>query len=159
MLPDDVQDLQLDRLIISDSLDSSDASAPSPTVHINDSHLDSYVYNNTAIDSESASPQENVTETPPKSSQEQESNTDDSTASTTSSIRWKLALGVEEAAVDNGVNIDSPAANKPTLESQIRLHDDTSAIAVKTPISSEVDNKPQLQVLSESAPIIATDFT
>lgn len=43
MLQDDVQDLQADRLVIRDSLVSPDASAPRPTVHFINPHLDPYV--------------------------------------------------------------------------------------------------------------------
>ncbi|KAK3820859.1 MAG: hypothetical protein JOS17DRAFT_793670 [Linnemannia elongata] len=76
-MPDNVQDLQLNRLIIKGSLRSSDTSAPRPTVHISDPQLDPLTPHHIAasdyaFDTVPTSLQRGDMEMPPESSQEKE---------------------------------------------------------------------------------------
>ncbi|KAK5829430.1 hypothetical protein F5H01DRAFT_316302 [Linnemannia elongata] len=102
----DVQDLRVDRLIIRDSLDSSDTSAPRSTVHIIDPHLNPLTHHqdatpDTNIDSEPASQQENVMEIPLELSQEQRNNTDNSITNVTSTTQQNKTSNIKDTAADN----------------------------------------------------------
>ncbi|KAF9324030.1 hypothetical protein BGZ91_003203, partial [Linnemannia elongata] len=107
---DNVQDLHVDRLIIRNRLDYSDASGPRPTVHVNDTYLDplmphQVVASGVAIDTEPTTLQENVMETKPDSSKEQKSNTVNDITDVTSTTKQDQASGLNYASEDNGASL------------------------------------------------------
>ncbi|KAG0062061.1 hypothetical protein BGZ90_003274, partial [Linnemannia elongata] len=152
MLQNDVQDLQVDCLNISDSLDSPGTSRSESTILI-EASLDP-MEQDTIVNAEGTSLQEKVMETPPESLHEQRNITD--ATSTTQS----LVLDLHDAALYTNSIIDAHSSNEPAQQAEELLHNDTPAVSeLKTPTSSNDDIELQSAVVQESRPIISTDFT
>ncbi|KAG0061991.1 hypothetical protein BGZ89_011002, partial [Linnemannia elongata] len=160
MEQEDVSVLQALRLV---SLDSPNTSSPGDIIHT-DTHLNPLTPHQDAapytdIDTEPALQRENAMETPLELSQEQRNNTDNSITNVTSTIQQDKTSNIQDTTSGNDLDNGNVASSNSAQQTDALLHHGMSAVAVETPTSSNVDNKPQVLPPQESAPSASNDFT